>query len=348
MSALEPRLGQSVGAPALGQQVGRWLSERGIMGVGVLVGVSGGPDSVALLRALDQCRGTQRLDVWVAHLDHGLRPDSDGDARWVSRLSSRLGLPVLVERLDVGRVAAETGRGIEESARRARLEFFRRAAAQHRCSCVAVAHTSDDQAETILHHLLRGTGLAGLRGMPDERPLSPEVKLIRPLLAVSRNDVLRFLDGLGQDVRQDESNADERFTRNRLRRMLLPLLKEQFNPDVTGAIVRLGRQAADAQRIIEQLAGQGLAGAVVSRTVDSAALNVTPLAHLNPHLVREVFRLLWSEQQWPAQHMGFDEWDRLAALVRAATQATSFDLPHGVTATRIADRIVLTRTAPGV
>ena len=226
------------------------LTSTGAAGAPLLVGVSGGADSVALLRALLNGQ-SDRSRVSIAHLDHGLRPESASDAAWVTRLAATLKVRVVTRRVDVSRVADATGRGVEESARHCRYDFFTDVAREHGCRLVAVAHTADDQTETILHHLLRGTGLAGLRGMPASRSLDEHLTLIRPLLGVSRQQVVDYLEELKQPYLVDESNVDERFTRNRLRHSLLPLLRNQYNPRVDESLRRLGEQAQQVQSIVE-------------------------------------------------------------------------------------------------
>jgi tRNA(Ile)-lysidine synthase len=323
------------------EAVGGWFQRHPNGCTGMLVGVSGGADSVGLLRAIDACRRSLALEVRVAHLDHALRADSAAAAAWVAGLSGQLGLPVTTQRTDIRRRAAETGRGIEETARAARYEFLECAAMTHRCSHIAVAHTADDQAETILHHVLRGTGLAGLRGMPELRPLSPEVTLVRPLLGVARADVLRYLAELGQEYLIDATNDDERLTRNRLRQTLLPLLRMQFNPQVTDSLTRLGKQVADVQGIIERLARQLLESSVIERTHERVVLDCVPLRDADCHLLREALRLLWAKQQWPRRRMGFDHWDRLARLAQTGPSSQSLTLPEGMTARRIRSTIEL-------
>ncbi len=327
------------------REVAAWLEKRRIVRTGLLVGVSGGADSVGLLRAIDACRRSLSLDVRVAHLDHGLRAESAEDARWVQRLSGQFGLPAVYERVDVPKLATQTGQGIEHSARDARYEFFRRAAIDGCCSYVAVAHTADDQAETILHHVIRGTGLAGLRGMPESRPLSSEVMLIRPLLGVPRSDVLGFLGKLQQDYRIDASNDDERFTRNRLRHTLLPLLRDEFNPKAAEALARLGRQAGEVHRLVENLASALLESAIVERQDDRVVLACPVLRDADRHLVREALRLLWTDQRWPRQRMGFDDWDRLAMLAQSGRSSKSLDLPHGIRAEQRGSTMELQRPA---
>jgi tRNA(Ile)-lysidine synthase len=192
--------------------------------VTALVAVSGGADSVALLRAAMSVRrpGTGRLIV--AHCNHGLRgKESDDDERFVRDLSARLGLEC-----EVGRAALDgqtTASVSEQTARAARYAFLCEAAARQGARYVATAHTADDQAETVLHRVIRGTGLAGLAGIQKHRELLHGVSLVRPLLQVRRSVLLEYLRDLGQDHRQDSSNHSPKFTRNRLRHDLIPRLQ---------------------------------------------------------------------------------------------------------------------------
>ena len=227
----------------------------------VVLAVSGGADSVAMLRAAVTAKrragGAGRL--FVAHLNHGLRPDAAEDAAWLEALCRRLGLPIESAKTDVSQLAADQGDGLEAAARAARYDFLTQTAERLGARFVAVAHTADDQVETILHRLIRGTGLAGLAGMPRRRSLSPTVLLVRPLLAARRQDVLAYMQHIGQHFRHDTTNIDPRFTRNRLRHQLLPRLRSEFNIDVDAALVRLAEQAAESQQLIASQAERSVA-----------------------------------------------------------------------------------------
>jgi tRNA(Ile)-lysidine synthase len=296
----------------------------------IAVGVSGGADSVALLRALAIARAGGSLLV-VAHLDHGLRPGSADDALWVEQFAAALELPSCIERREVARAADEWDLGLEEAARRCRYEFLARLAAEHNCPWIAIAHTADDQAETVLHHLLRGTGLPGLRGMPPERPLE-QGTLLRPLLRVSRAEVLDFLERLGQPFLTDETNFELAYTRNRIRHSLLPELREQFNPRVETALCRLAQQVRDVQDLVDELAENLLRSALRESAPDRALLDLAPLRNARRHLVREALRELFTQQEWPRGRIGFDAWDELAALAQTAQAPKSLTLPEGITA----------------
>ncbi|WP_407539322.1 tRNA lysidine(34) synthetase TilS [Deinococcus radiomollis] len=200
----------------------------------VLVAVSGGADSVALLRALVQVGARPQ----VAHLDHALRPESADDAAFVAGLAAELKLPFVSERIDVALVARKRGWNLEDAARRLRYSFLTRAAKAAGLRSILTAHTRSDQTETVLWQVLRGEAV--LSGMP-----ARSAHVERPWLEVSRAEVLAYLDTLGQPWREDSSNADTRFTRNWIRREVLPLLHTRFSA-LESTLPRLARfQAQD-------------------------------------------------------------------------------------------------------
>jgi tRNA(Ile)-lysidine synthase len=216
----------------------------------LLVGVSGGADSLCLLHALRALALELGLALHVAHLDHGLRAASAADAAWVGALCAEWGLPCTLEHCAV-RVLAERGRlSLEDAARQARYSFLVQVAQQVGARTVAVGHTADDQAETVLLHLLRGAGLEGLAGMaPDARwPLPGErgadhLRLLRPLLTLTRAETEAYCAAAGLLPRQDESNRDLAYARNRVRLELLPLLRE-LNPGITATLGRTAQVIA--------------------------------------------------------------------------------------------------------
>src|SRR5262245_10919861 len=204
----------------------RWLADG--LGPGVVVAVSGGGDSVALLRVLHQLAMEFALQLAVAHLNHGVRgEEAEEDARFVAELAGRLDLP-----FDLGCWSPTRSAHFESEARRARYAWLVEVAKARGASAVAVGHTRDDQAETILHRILRGTGLRGLAGIPSRRPLADSVTLIRPLLDASRAELRDYLASLGQTYRDDATNADLSRTRSRLRHDLMPKLATEYNPRV--------------------------------------------------------------------------------------------------------------------
>ncbi len=212
-------------------------------GARVLAGVSGGPDSVCLAHWLSVQKRRKGLDVALLHVHHGLRGrEADKDARSVAALGEKLGLPVAVVKVDVKALAKRRGMGLEDAGRKARYDELTRRARRSRRAIVATGHQLDDQAETVLLHLLRGTSAAGLAGMPTRRPLAPGVELIRPLLPLTRAEVDAYLRAHGLTARQDASNASEAFERNWVRRKLLPLL-ERRRPGVKDRLAAIADDA---------------------------------------------------------------------------------------------------------
>src|SRR5256714_158992 len=245
---------------------GRLLTEwrrRGwpARGERLVVAVSGGADSMALLLALEELLRAGRLavELTAAHLDHGLRGERGAsDARWVEEHARALGFEVVTGRAEVGARARAERDNLEQSARRARYEFLAAVARERGASAVLVAHTLDDQAETVLLRLLRGSGAGGAGGMRVERALEEggEVSLRRPLLAWARRaDTVGFCRERGVEFRADEMNEDERFARVRVRRQLLPLLSS-FNPRAAEALARAAELLREDSDALDRLASE--------------------------------------------------------------------------------------------
>jgi tRNA(Ile)-lysidine synthase len=311
----------------------------------VAIAVSGGADSVALLRLTHaaKCRAGGNGRLFVVHLNHGIRSNAAEDAAWLERLCGHLELPCEVGTADVPGIAALQGNGLEAAARMARYEFLQRSAEKLGARFVALAHTANDQVETVLHRILRGTGIAGLTGIPAARPLSAAVQLVRPMLGLWRADVERYLAELDQDFRVDATNSDRRHTRNRIRHDLLPLLRAEFNPDVDAALLRLAQQAGEAQQTVNALAEELVRRAVTTSPgglkIDCRLLAVEP-----PLVVREACKLAWNAAGWPLQDMGHDEWHQLQSLITAPSSSGSLNLPGHIRAVRAGDKLQISQS----
>ncbi len=297
-----------------------WPTDRW-QDVTVLIAVSGGADSVALLRALHALRPAHEHSspagrLVVAHFNHGWRGDeSEGDAKFVRVLARRLQLPVYVGGARP-RDPSGTGHAAdrrEDAARRLRYRFLTDLATRLGARYVATAHTADDQAETVLQRVLRGTGLSGLRGIPRVRRLTTATALLRPMLGVPRAEVLAYLESIQQPFRTDPSNLDRRYTRNRIRQELLPLARDYY-AGVDEALRRLASLAGEAQRVIDQQAEALLEEAIVERSPLTTTLDLGKFAGIDRYLIREALRHLWQQRHWPRQAMGLAEWNELASL----------------------------------
>jgi tRNA(Ile)-lysidine synthase len=245
-----------------------------LVNANIVVAVSGGGDSVALLLAVDELikSGKISIEILVAHLNHRLRgKTSDADANWVASLAKQLGRKAAIGSIDVKRQAAKTGDNLEQSARRARYEFLTKKARTSHARVILTAHTMDDQAETVLLNLLRGSGGSGLGGIEPVRAISAgtEILLARPLLSwAQREDTENYCRIKGIEFRRDEMNLDEKFARVRVRRQLLPLM-QTFNPKLVQGLART------AEVLRED-----------SSALDGGALTLLELC-LEPVLIRE-------------------------------------------------------------
>lgn len=298
--------------------------------VPILVAVSGGPDSVALLRVLLAVRPAAKSALHVAHFNHRLRgTDADADEAFVRQLCGDHDLPYYAGHAEQRLATPVGGDGVEAAARRARYGFFRQAADRVGARFLATAHTADDQAETVLHHILRGTGISGLAGIRPVRRLSHATTLIRPLLAVRRQLIIAYLESIGQAYRIDRSNDDTRFTRNRIRHGLMPEIARQFNPNVVDALLRLGHLAGEIESAtsywVEQLVEEyvtfhGQDGEEVP--VVRIEIGMHALIGQPQYIFREVLIKAWKLAGWPRRAMGFGRWHELAALGLAGTGRT--------------------------
>ena len=282
---------------------------------GVLLAVSGGRDSTAMLHA-----AAGRADL-VATVDHGLREGSADDAAFVAGQCGTLGVECVT-------LAVSPASASEDDCRAARYEALRSLAEKRGLRWVAVAHTADDQAETVLHRIARGTGVAGLSGMPRTRGLCGGVSLVRPLLTVRRADVTAWLESRGLSWREDPTNAGGDYTRGRLRNEVLPLLREAVNRRADGALTRLAASAAEYAAVVA-----GLAGRLLAEASRGASLECRVLRTAEPLLRREVLRLWWRRLGLPERGMSEARW-RDAASVLDADGPANCDLPGGVRLSR--------------
>jgi tRNA(Ile)-lysidine synthase len=260
---------------------------------GILLACSGGPDSTALARLAVLAReraageGSPWPPVWLGHIHHGMRGASaDEDAAFVRELAAALGLPFLEARVDVPAIARERKLSPEVAAREARYEAFARWASELPADAVLLGHTADDQAETVVLRILRRSGLRGLAGIPESRDLIPAVgagpppRVVRPLLAWKRAEILTVLEELGQPFRNDPTNRDLSIPRNRVRERILPLLRAEFPPAAEDALLEVARVAGNVVRDLDAMAREAWAGA--RRGLDSIEIDRRVLEALPP------------------------------------------------------------------
>jgi tRNA(Ile)-lysidine synthase len=326
--------------PPLIERLRRTNAERDLLRPGdrVLIAVSGGADSLALLHALHTLRDELQIQVAAGHLSHRMRgPEGEADAAFVRETARTWGIPVEVRSRDVPALARRLGISLEEAGRAARYRFFGRAARRTGCTVIATGHTADDRAETVLLNLFRGTGLDGLAGIPARRPLRadrPGPDVIRPLIDTTRAAVLQYGAIHGLQPRQDDTNESPAFLRNRIRRELLPLLEAEYSPALRRHLLRLSDLAAEETAHLITQARELLEAAASDGPVSSSLrLSLTTLADAPGVLARRALRLaVQSLESGPPPEWAVVE--RLLSLARG--ERPGFVLPGGRIAVRAA------------
>jgi tRNA(Ile)-lysidine synthase len=330
------------------EQTADWLGERQLLTPAArwVLGVSGGPDSTLLLHVMLSVNQRHELGwgLHVAHLHHGLRDrDADDDAAFVADLARQFDLPLHQERADIrAQVAAGAG-STEEVARERRYEFLERVALKTGSDLCGVAHHADDNAETVLHRVLRGTGLRGLGGMRDIRAIQPgsRVRLVRPFLQQRRELIETICTERQIAWRSDTTNLGSEQTRNRIRNVILPQLRQQINPNVSEALLRLAEQARWLGTYLEDAAARTFESLLVSEAPGQIVLNTRALLAKQRIIQAEVVRLSISLVLGGEQELGFAHIDAVLKLAADKGSGKEIHLPGPVVVKKVYDRLEL-------
>ena len=298
----------------------------------VLVAVSGGPDSLALLHLFTRLKEPWRLELHAAHVNHGLRADAAEDAAFVAATGEAWGVPVHVVNVDV-RAERRTGESLQQAARRLRYRGLLEIAQAVGAARIALGHHADDQAETVLMRLLRGAGTTGLAGIRPRRG-----PYIRPLLAVTRAEIEAYCREFQLKPRTDPSNLSLRYLRNRVRHELLPLLEREYNPNIRAVLARTAALLREEDDLLEALAARAHHRMQDGR--GPADLPAAGLARLPAALARRVVRRALQAAGVDVALVSADHMAAILALVAAPGAVT---LPGGVRVGRRADRLVVER-----
>ncbi|MDD5281726.1 MAG: tRNA lysidine(34) synthetase TilS [Candidatus Omnitrophica bacterium] len=286
----------------------------------ILMGVSGGPDSLTLLLQLFSLKNKLGLTLHVAHIDHGLRKDSGSDAFFVEGWAGKLGIPITSTRLNPEFIKRKGS--LEEACRQARMDFFIRTAKEIRADKIALGHNLDDQAETILMRLLRGTGLSGLTGISVKRRIKKMV-FIRPLLETSRKEIEGFLKRRGVKPRIDSTNKEDVFFRNKIRHNLIPLLKKEYNKNITEVLANLAESISYDYEYLDQIARNKVKG-------NNLLLNIKRIRRLHPAILRLKIRQSIACIQGDTRRIGFQHIKELEDMLNNRPIGSIVDLPKGI------------------
>lgn len=301
----------------------------------VLVAVSGGPDSMALLHVLTELKSRLCLDLYVAHLDHGIRKSSRKDLELVKRECASRGVPFITKTL-CG-LSIKTKGSLEDRLRRLRYEFLLKSAAQCGTKKIAVGHTKDDQAETILMRLLRGSGLYGLSAILPKRHLCGR-EIVRPLIETSRRDVIRFLKKNKVPFGIDETNSEDRFMRNRVRKELLPLLEKRYNPSVkdvlSAAALSVGADYDLLSREARDFLDKNLKNEKTGPNIPENAARALDVA-----IRRLVYRHIIADWKGDLRRISFKHIEELEALLFLKPEGSEVHLPGGLVVVKVKKKL---------
>ncbi len=301
----------------------------------VLVGFSGGADSTALLHALNALKDVLKIKVCAAHINHGLRGQmSDQDALHAKSCCESWSIPFFLKQMDVLTLSSALGISVEEAGRRVRYDFFKEAATSTGCHKVATAHHMGDQAETILHHLIRGTGLKGLSGIHPVR----EGTIIRPLLRVTRKEIESYLTSHDIPYRTDHTNRDNTYTRNRLRNTLIPKIEQDYNPAFMEALVRTGEAAREDDEFITNFAMDCYQKIGQASEEDIGfALNAFNACH--PSIKKRLLLLSFKALGSGLTDIGTRHLEDILSLAAAGRTGSTIELPGGLRIQRDYERL---------
>ncbi|MHB1127637.1 MAG: tRNA lysidine(34) synthetase TilS [Bacillota bacterium] len=294
----------------------------------VVVGVSGGADSMALLHSLIALGPENHLTLHVAHLNHMFRQEAAEEARFVAEIAKAWGVPAIVRNQDVPRYALEQGLSSQEAARIVRYSFFNEVAEKVGATKIAVGQHADDQAETVLMHLIRGGGIEGLMAIEPLRG-----KVIRPLLEITRQEIEEYCRFHQIPFCQDSSNAKPIYLRNRLRMELIPLLKERYNPQIVGALGRTAHILRDDHHYLESITGKIYNDMVGGEGGKELYFPLDKFLDLEPSLRRRLVRRCFEELAGKGQNLSFHHVDEVLTLAEKANPGKKVNLPKGLVAT---------------
>jgi tRNA(Ile)-lysidine synthase len=306
----------------------------------VVVGVSGGPDSVALLHVLGALAPRFSLKLGIAHLNHCLRrDDSDKEAAFVETLSDRLGLPFHIYKEDVHEYQIKNKLSLEEAARRVRYTFLNRIAEINRYNKIALGHHSDDNAELVLMNLFRGSGPLGLSGIPPVR----DGKIIRPLIKLNRSEIIDYLNQNRLKYVSDASNMDTRYLRNRVRHKLIPLLKTDYNPKISETLNRLSSIMLSEEAWIEDVIHPLFEKSVLNVQDDRITFSVSMLDPLHTAALRRILRKAISRIKGDLRRISFANIDAVQRLLEKGPAYGRLDLPGRIRIRRRGDVLLISR-----
>ncbi|MCT4565947.1 MAG: tRNA lysidine(34) synthetase TilS [Maledivibacter sp.] len=298
-------------------------------GEGVVVGVSGGPDSICLLHLLWRLRETFNINISVVHLDHQFRgEEAQKDAKYVEEFCRALGIKAFIFSYDVGKYSREKGITLEEGGRELRYQLFDKVARETSSSKIAIAQNRNDQGETVLMRLIRGSGLDGLTAIDYKR----DGKIIRPLLDIDRKEIEEYCKENDLKPRIDKTNLEAIYTRNKIRLELIPYIKENFNPSIIDALWRSANLLRDDSHYLDLLTEEKLKGITIKKNEDEFSLDQNGFDKLNIAMKKRILRSAIREVKGNLKEVGWTHIEGILELIDRKKVGSRLDLPGHIMA----------------
>jgi tRNA(Ile)-lysidine synthase len=295
----------------------------------VLAGVSGGPDSVALLLALHSLKKELKIKLYVASLNHMFRKDAADDVKFVKNLAVKLKVPFYTEKIDVPALHKSQGGSKEDLARRFRYEFFLRAAKRFKANKIALGHTRDDQAETVLMRLIYGAGITGLSAIPATRKTGSSL-IVRPLIETTRIRIDSYLKQNRVKARMDSTNLQAAYKRNKIRSRLIPILEKEYNPNIKEALARTADLLRDDKDVLEEvLLKKVFAGVIKPDKAGAVRLSLKRFDKLHTALQKYVLRECIRRVNTRLAGIEYRHWRLLKDFIAKRKNGASWHLPYG-------------------
>lgn len=295
----------------------------------VLVGFSGGKDSMTLVHILNSLKKEFNLKIYLAHVNHKFRgKESDADTRFCKNIAERFKLGIVCERIDVPKVVKEKGLSAEEAARQKRYGFFAKVCKKKGIKKIAVGHNKDDQAETVLLRLLRGAGITGLGGMSPVKEMKG-ITIIRPLIEISRKEIEDFIEANRLGFRHDSSNDKTVFTRNRIRKELIPYLEKNFNPNIKELLFNMAENLREENNFIEGLAKKNFKSTAKVKK-RSVYISMKKFKALPEAMKKRVLRSALQSVKGNLRRFTYQHWKEIEKLIEERPVNSIVDLPGGI------------------
>ncbi len=323
------------------QQMHRFIAQHKMIkdGETVIVAVSGGADSLALLYGLHALRSQLNCQLHVAHLNHCLRPDADADADFVRQHAAHLKLHCTIQRMEIPHLAQQWKLSVEAAGRRARYQFYESVTTGIDATKVALGHHQDDIAETVLMNLIRGSGASGLKGIAPVR----DAKFIRPIAGFTRQQIEAFLTAIGIVPRHDPTNTDTRYLRNRIRHELIPRLENDYNPNIKIGLSRTADVLRAESEYLDTAAREAFEACRIQGSHKNVVLDRVEFRKHHVALQRRVLRQSLSEMSGDMNDLYFTHCEKMLNLIEAEASNALLALPNGLQFRRAYQQLIIER-----